>query len=190
MKRFCFVPLLVVGLTVYAQSDPPYMDSVPLLLETVLVQTFKIENDRLQSFYKTSQSATTENILCHLQSVYLIRRGAYGQEPMMRGLSAGQLSVTIDGMKMFGACTDKMDPVTIYIEPQNLKNINVATGPSGSGFGSTVGGSIDMQLAEPSFTKALFGEAGVTYQSVSNGVTAYTVVNKSLSKSAFRFSSV
>lgn len=190
MKRFYLVLLWMVSLAAHAQSDSPYMDSVPRLLETVLVQTFKIENDRLQSFYKTSQSATTENILCHLQSVYLIRRGAYGQEPMMRGLSAGQLSVTIDGMKMFGACTDKMDPVTIYIEPQNLKNINVAVGSSGSAFGSTVGGSIDMQLAEPTFSNTISGKAGVTYQTVAQGLTAYTVVNKSLSKSAFRFSSV
>ena len=50
-------------------------------------------------------SSTTENILSRMQGVTLIRRGAYGQEPMFRGLSNGQLNVTIDGMKVFGACT-------------------------------------------------------------------------------------
>lgn len=190
MKRLFFILLWVASLTAHAQSDSLYMNSTPFLLESVLVQTFKIENDRLQNFYKSSPSATTENVLCHLQGVSLIRRGAYGQEPMIRGLSAGQLSVTIDGMKMFGACTDKMDPVSIYIEPQNLKNISVAIGSSGSSFGSTVGGSIDMQLAEPTFANTISGKAGVTYQNVLQGLTAFTVLNKSLSKSAFRFSSV
>lgn len=191
MRPFWTLAFLMMSLTVVGQSGASTSDSLSSkILDNVLIQSLKINDDRLQNFYKASQSATTEDILCHMQSVYLIRRGAYGQEPIVRGLSGGQLSFTIDGMKMFGACTDKMDPVTIYIEPQNLDNISVTPGSSGSTFGSTVGGSVNMKLAEPVFSAALSGNAGVTYYSASKGWTAFTVINKSLSKSAFRFSSV
>ncbi|MBK7651762.1 MAG: hypothetical protein IPJ20_14960 [Flammeovirgaceae bacterium] len=74
-------------------------------------------------------------------------RGNYGQEPAARN-TGGQINLTIDGMKMFGACTDKMDPVSIYIEPQNLKSIQATLGSEGSKLGTTVGGSVDMQLAQ------------------------------------------
>lgn len=181
-----------MNLAGFAQSGPstPSDSLKPKMLESVLIQSFKIDNDRFQNFYRTSKSATTEDILCHMEGVYLIRRGAYGQEPLIRGLSGGQLSLTIDGMKMFGACTDKMDPITIYIEPQNLDNISITPSSSGSAFGSTVGGSVNMKLAEADFSKPLSAKAGATYYSASNGFTTFAVVNKRLSKSAFRLSSV
>jgi iron complex outermembrane receptor protein len=158
------------------------------LLSEVTIQASS-EADTLQNFVRANKSATTEDILSRLQGMYLIRRGSYGQEPMIHGMSSGQLNVTIDGMKMFGACTDKMDPVTIYIEPQNLSAINVMQGSVGSKMGSTVGGSIDMQLAQPRFSSKRFsGQAGVGYQGVSRGLNTYANGNYATGKSAYNFS--
>ena len=73
------------------------------LLSEVIIQGVKTEDDTLQNFYRANVAATTESILSKMKGVTLIRRGAFGQEPVLRGLSNGQLNVTIDGMKIYGA---------------------------------------------------------------------------------------
>lgn len=190
MNRFFFILLIrilsVPGWAV-AQESSGY-DSLPIhLLSEVTIQSTSSE-DTLQNFFRANRSATTEDILARMQGVYLIRRGSYGQEPMIQGMSAGQLNVTIDGMKMFGACTDKMDPVTIYVEPQNLSGMRITPGSGGSQMGSTVGGTIDMQLAQPRLSsKHFYGSAGLGYQGISNGFNSYVNGNYSTRKSAYNF---
>ena len=187
MNRFALL-ILFFPSWVMAQQSSNY-DSLPThLLSEITIQATSSE-DTLQSFFRANKSATTEDILSRLQGVYLIRRGSYGQEPMLRGMSGGQLNVTIDGMKMFGACTDKMDPVTIYVEPQNLKGVTIMQGSAGSQMGSTVGGSIDMQLAQPRYSsRSFYGQAGVGYQGISNGINSYVNGNYSTKKGAYNFS--
>jgi len=186
MNRLIFL-ILFIPSWVLAQESSGY-DSLPTyLLSEVTIQSTSAE-DTLQNFFRANKSATTEDILSRLHGVYLIRRGSYGQEPMLQGMSGGQLNVTIDGMKMFGACTDKMDPVTIYVEPQNLKGMRIMQGSGGSEMGSTVGGSIDMQLAQPQLSSQTFyGQAGVGYQGVSNGINSYVNGNYSTKNSAYNF---
>lgn len=67
-----------------------------------------------------SANQSTEQQLDQISGLSMIRRGNYAFEPAFRGLNSNQLTVTIDGMKIFGACTDKMDPVTSYVAPDNL----------------------------------------------------------------------
>jgi iron complex outermembrane receptor protein len=100
-------------------------------------------------FYKNSRLATTEDILSRMPGVNLIRRGAFGLEPTLRNYNAGQTNITIDGMRIYGACTDKMDPVSIYIEPINLHAVEVSHGAAGALAGSTVGGQINLNLKSP-----------------------------------------
>ena len=147
---------------IFAQPKNVSADTSKLfeLREIVIVRNAE-KNDALANFYKANRSATTEEILSRAQSVQLIRRGNYGLEPSIRGCSAGQIAVTIDGMHITGACTDKMDPVTIYVEPQNLQSIDVTTGTNGAMYGSSIGGSLNMKLAEP--------ELNVTNVSIGSG---------------------
>jgi len=175
--------LLLASVNVWAQDADTLRT---LLLSEVLVRSELQQEDTLQNFFRANKSATTEDILARLQGVYLIRRGSFGQEPMIRGMTGGQINLTIDGMKMFGACTDKMDPVSIYVEPQNLKSIDVSAGSSGSRLGSTVGGTVDMKLAEPQISSThLFGQAGTGFQSAARALNSYINLNYSNTKSAY-----
>jgi iron complex outermembrane receptor protein len=117
--------------------------------EVTVSANLPLDDNDVVNFYRTNQFSTIDNINARLDGMSLIKRGAYALEPQLNGFSGGQLNVTIDGMKMFGACTDKMDPITSYIEPTNLKNISVNQGTNGSHNGCNIGGSVDMTLSEP-----------------------------------------
>lgn len=183
MKKVFGLLLILVSLHVDAQDTDTLRT---ILLSEVMVHSSLQQEDTLQNFFRANKSATTENILSRLQGVYLIRRGSVGQEPVIRGMAGGQINLTIDGMKMFGACTDKMDPVSIYVEPQNLKSIDVTPGSAGAKLGNTVGGSVDMKLAEPQISATpFFGKAGVGFQSAAQALNSFLNLNYSNKKSAY-----
>jgi iron complex outermembrane receptor protein len=184
--------LLMLGATcvttwLFAQQDS--MKSVQLDMVTITAQDKKKAN-QLVNFYKTNLAATLEDIMARLPEVALVRRGPYGMEPVIRSFSGGQINVMVDGMVIHGACTDKMDPATIYIEPMNLENLHLQTGTQGFSKGSAIGGTVDMKMAAPKFAhdKALHGKLQTGYQSNSQGWYNAGVLNYNTDRWAFRMS--
>lgn len=94
-----------------------------------------------------------DEFLSKKDNVSLIRRGAYAWEPMINNMAIERTRQTIDGMQVFYACTDKMDPITSYVEMNNLESVEVTSGAQGSHFGPTLGGSIDLKTKKLSFTE-------------------------------------
>ncbi|MGD9556763.1 MAG: TonB-dependent receptor [Mangrovibacterium sp.] len=157
--------------------------------EVVVAEQIILNDEAALKRYQTFYSSGIDKINERLGSMSLISRGAYAKEPVLNGFSSGQINVTIGGMKMFGACTDKMDPVTSYVEPVNLKSIRIDEGSGGSKNGSTIGGSFDMELQSP--VRSLFTvETGVNYETVSKGKTLYFLSNFGQEKWAYRISGV
>lgn len=163
--------LPVLSIAQMPPDKPVLLRDTISLIEVVVSANLPLGNNDLIDYYRTNYFATIDNINARLEGMSLIKRGAYAQEPMLHGFSGGQLNVTIDGMKMFGACTDKMDPVTSYIEPTNLKTISVNHGTSGSMNGCNIGGSVDMTLQEPEHSHSVmpFTSIGFGYETVSLG---------------------
>jgi len=114
----------------------------------------------------------TDGILSTMQGITLIRRGNFAPEVMLHGLSDGQINVTLDGMKIFGACTDHMDPSSSYIEPNNLQSISASLAPGFDAMGSSIGGGVNFRLKQPELDAARpwSGIIGGTYQSNGNGI--------------------
>ena len=173
-------------------------DSSKILPDIINLEEVKVSanlplnNNNVVDFYRTNHFATLDNINARLDGMALIKRGAYAQEPQLNGFSGGQLNVTIDGMKMFGACTDKMDPVTSYIEPTNLKKITINQGTSGCMNGCNIGGSVDMSLQEPNEKSAypFYSSLGAGYESVSKSRNVLFSTGYSKQKWAFGFDGV
>lgn len=96
--------------------------------------------------------ASVDEFLQKASKIDLIKRGAYAWEPMINGMATERTVITIDGMRIFGACTDKMDPVTSYVEVSNLSEATIASGQQGSCHGNTIGGTLDLKRSQQSFT--------------------------------------
>ena len=175
MKKYILLIIILrLSMTLAAQQNGKKpgcncLDTIKLKEVTVSC-VIPLNNKQVENFYKTNYFSTIDNLMGHLEGISLIKRGSYAMEPEMNGFSAGQLNITISGMKMFGACTDKMDPVTSYIEPANLKSITLEHGTNAGLYGNNIGGSIDMGLQEPN-TKSnhpFYSDLSVGYESVSN----------------------
>ena len=96
--------------------------------------------------------ASIDEHLGKLSKVEMVRRGNYAWEPVVNNMATERVSTTIDGMKIFYACTDKMDPVTSYVESCNLQRISLNSGLDGNPQATgNIGGSIDLKLRRVGF---------------------------------------
>lgn len=103
------------------------------------------------------QVASIDEHLSEFSHVNLVRRGSYAWEPVVNNMATERVATTIDGMKIFYACTDKMDPVTSYVESSNLQSILLNSGLNGNPQSTgNIGGSLDLKLRRVGFDGDLF----------------------------------
>lgn len=113
------------------------------------------DNAVLSSHTPGKSNQNIDEHLARLDKVELIQRGSYAAEATVNSMSTERISTTIDGMKIFCACTDRMDPVTSYVETSNLSRISLNSGlgndPQATG---NIGGSLDLKLRKAGFDAA------------------------------------
>ena len=145
--------LETVLLSTILLSDTVATEKVQNLDEVVIVS----EAGRGRKRSAKGQVASIDEHLSELKNVSLVRRGSYAWEPVVNNMQTERLSTTIDGMKIFYACTDKMDPVTSYVESGNLQSISLNSGldrnPQATG---NIGGSLDLKLRKAGFDSDAF----------------------------------
>jgi iron complex outermembrane receptor protein len=89
-----------------------------------------------------SHANSTEEALAQVENLTLVRRGGYAHDPQIRGLSAARLDLRVDGMVVHGACTDRMDPVTSYLDLDAIAEADIQPGAGDGRSGTAGGGSI------------------------------------------------
>ena len=148
-QLFCAM-LLSVGSHAQEMKVEIGRDSVlPInLSEVIVISAYK---KVLEHNTHSKPLSTLDEHLDASQRINMIKRGAYAWEPVLNDMSSERLSITIDGMRIFGACTDKMDPVTSYVDVSNLSEAHVGSGQQGAEHGSTIGGSIDLKVEKSNF---------------------------------------
>ena len=153
-----------------------------LLLSTILkTDTTTTEPQRLEEVVVVAngqggkrsakgQAASIDEHLKELNHVELVRRGSYAWEPTVNNMQTERVSTTIDGMKIFYACTDKMDPVTSYVESSNLQSILLNSGLNGNPQATgNIGGALDLKLHKAGFfAKSFSAGADIGYESNGN----------------------
>ena len=134
-------------------SDTVATEKVQNLDEVVIVS----EAGRGRKRSAKGQVASIDEHLGELKNVNLVRRGSYAWEPVVNNMQTERLSTTIDGMKIFYACTDKMDPVSSYVESGNLQSISLNSGLDGNPQATgNIGGSLDLKLRKAGFDNDAF----------------------------------
>lgn len=134
--------------------------SIPDSLWTIDLSEIIILSKPLLNHHKQPKPLSTlDEYLERSSRVNMIRRGGYAWEPSINNMMMERISVTIDGMHIFGACTDKMDPITSYVDVSNLSEVNISSGQQGAGHGPTIGGSIQLNRSRTDYTRLGWGGA-------------------------------
>ncbi|MDR3180620.1 MAG: hypothetical protein LBT61_01660 [Prevotellaceae bacterium] len=150
MRRFLLTGLIAIWgwYPAYAQQQAP--DTIPLsfnLREIVISAKAGINHDR-----QAKPVGSVEEYLQNSEKINMIKRGNYAWEPSINNMTTERISITIEGMKIFHACTDRMDPVTSYVETVNLSTVSLGSGfeanPNAS---NNIGGSLDLRLNKTGF---------------------------------------
>ena len=177
--------LMCFAATIKAQKQDSF-----IILEPVKLKQAEIVESLSSTRKKTSTLQMPEEAVRNIKGADFIRRGNYAFEPVFRGLTTDRLNVTVDGMRVFGACTDKMDPATSYVETNNLKRITASDNAGGAAFGGTAPAGINLETRKAVFndTRKFSGNAlyGARFNALGN--IAQAGLNYSSPKFATRVS--
>ena len=159
MTKLMFKQIVLSGLLFILTGSPAFCqetDSLKVvsLDEIILSTPVSINNGHLYSSKKDGQTRT-EILLDAIPGVSILSRGNFAQEPVIRGMAGSQINILVDGMRIYGACTDRMDPASSYVEPNNLRRIKINHGP-GFETGHSLGGGINFELLKPEAISAAF----------------------------------
>lgn len=143
----------------FVTSLPVFASGAPQAAPDTIARQLDLEAVVIHSTHTTPAEAVGKGALASLDEylqrlpgVEMIKRGGYAWEPVVNSMQTERISTTIDGMKIFSACTDRMDPVTAYVETGNLQQINLKSGLDGNPQAtSNLGGSIDLRLRKAGF---------------------------------------
>ena len=166
MKKFIIfsISLFFSGFT-FAQEDITFTKKDTTKLEEVIV----LGRRKLSNYRQEKTLSSIDEFLEKSNKITMIKRGNYAWEPSINNMTSDRLSVTIDGMQIFGACTDKMDPITSYVDVSNLEKVSVGSGQEGTENGHCVGGNIDLQIPKSKyFESGLKTSADVGYETNGN----------------------
>jgi iron complex outermembrane recepter protein len=117
-----------------------------------LKEVIIIGKSGLDSKKESKPLSSVDDYMEKQDKINMVKRGNYASEPLINNMASERTSVTIDGMKIFCACTDKMDPVTSYVEITNLSKMHISSGIGGNPYATnSIGGSINMKLHKAGF---------------------------------------
>ena len=152
-KIILFILVSVLFQSIHSQEKKKKVDTLEVhrfLKEVIIIGKKRKDIDNKKYIKPLS---TLDQFLEESSKITMIKRGNYAWEPTINNMLSDRISVTIDGMQIFGACTDKMDPITSYVDVSNLEKIAIFSGQHGNENGQTIGGAIDLKLDKSNFTK-------------------------------------
>ncbi|WP_418637228.1 TonB-dependent receptor plug domain-containing protein, partial [Winogradskyella sp.] len=136
----------------FAQDNNKETKKDTTKLEEVLV----LSRRKLSNHRQEKTLSSIDDYLEKSNKITMIKRGNYAWEPTINNMASERLVVTIDGMQIFGACTDKMDPITSYVDVSNLEKVTIGSGQEGTENGHSIGGGIDLKLPSSKFNGSGF----------------------------------
>ncbi|WP_457606077.1 TonB-dependent receptor [Nitratifractor sp.] len=87
-----------------------------------------------------------------LPSLSMIRRSAIANDIVVRGMKKDNISVTIDGAKIYGACPNRMDPPISHVLANNISDIQIVEGPFDVTQPGALGASVKVETLKPAET--------------------------------------
>ncbi len=107
-------------------------------------------------------SADTADALSKdIPSIDMIRRSGIANDVLIRGQKRDNISIEVDGAKVFGACPNRMDPPISHVVANQISSIEVIEGPYDVENFGVLSGGLKIKTKKP--TKELKGQINVGF---------------------------
>ncbi len=97
----------------------------------------------------------------YLPSIDMIRRSGIANDVLIRGQKRDNISVSVDGTKVYGACPNRMDPPISHVVANQISSIEVIEGPYDVENFGVLSGGLKIKTKKP--TKELKGQINVGF---------------------------
>ncbi len=113
--------------------------------------------------------------LTGVAGIWKIRKAAIANDLVLRGYQGDNVSVLIDGMRLYGACPGHMDRTAFHVDFAEVERVDVAKGPFDLRNQGSLGGAVNIVTKRPD--EGLHATPGVT-------IGSYGYLNPSVTASA------
>jgi iron complex outermembrane receptor protein len=87
--------------------------------------------------------------LSALPGLWSLRKGGIGNDVVIRGLQSRDLTLLIDGERLYGACPNRMDPPAFHVDFAEVDRIDVRKGPFDVKNAGSLGGTVSVLSRPP-----------------------------------------
>ena len=84
-----------------------------------------------------------------VEGIGSVRKGAIANDIVIRGFQRDNLNVFIDGMRIYGACPNRMDPNSFHIDFAEIEKISIIKGPFDVKNPGSLGGLVEIKTMSP-----------------------------------------
>ncbi len=88
-------------------------------------------------------------LLDSVTGVARVRKGGIGNDIVLRGLQARDLSVLVDGQRLHGACPYRMDPAVFHFDLAEVERVEVGRGPFDMRSQGSLSGTVNVVTRAP-----------------------------------------
>ena len=154
MKKLWIYILLLGGRMLFAQTDS-IPDTVQVSLDHLNLDDVVVidEWEQQHPSPKAPGQHQLEAQLKQLKGINLISRGSFAKEAVYRGQQDARLQVRLNGMRIYSACTDRMDPATSYVVANNLQSAEATSACESHCSNSGLAGNLDLKIKQATFQK-------------------------------------
>ncbi len=160
MKRFFFVclALFCLGGGLNAQTDTlSNITLAPITIISLRSHQTEAGSERLKVRAEDRLAHDPGAFLGQVPMISGIRKsGSYGFDPVLRGFKYDQLNIVMDGvLSATAACPNRMDPPVSQIPLNQIKKVEIYTGPHSLRYGVSSGGTIHFVSEIPHFSESV-----------------------------------
>ena len=116
------------------------------------LDTIDVEATTLSEVAQKAQTSAdvAQTLSDNIPSIDMNRRSGIANDILIRGQKRDNISIDVDGTKIYGACPNRMDPAISHIVANQIESIKVVEGPFDVTNFGTLSGGVLIETKQPS----------------------------------------
>jgi len=140
---------------------------------------------------RESSAKDVGEALTRLEGLWRIRKGGIANDVVLRGFQQDNINVLVDGMRVYGACPNNMDPPAFHVDFAEIKQVEITKGAFDIRNQGSLGGVVNIVNKEPSqglrvtpnFSAGSFGYFNPSLTASASNETLYGLAGYSFRRS-------